>query len=237
MWTVVEHEDRLTGYATVVGWRPAWRRGNSRRMDEHMESGGIATGPFEVVTKIEAARRQLATAIELCLDDRDAVSTRTLAAAAHEILRTLLRKRGRHGSGLVDNPLHDKATRERIATAAGTTRNFFKHADRDPDRVLRFRPVLTEWVIFDAVVMQHDLDGTFSPEGWAFFAYMVTIYAQHLGDFPFADAARRFKAAEGVDFVVEKAVFSLMLKSPDLRTRVQTWLAGWPSPLNQPAER
>jgi len=112
-----------------------------------------------------------------------------------------------------------QATRERIATAAGKTRNFFKHADRDPDRVLRFRPALTEWVIFDAVVMQHDLDGTFSPEGWVFFAYIVTMHEQHLGDFPFAEAARRFKAAEGVD-VVEKAVFSLILKHPNLRAKI-----------------
>src|SRR3989442_1946744 len=38
---------------------------------------------FEVVSKPEAARRQLATAISLCLADGDAVSIRTLARAAH----------------------------------------------------------------------------------------------------------------------------------------------------------
>jgi hypothetical protein len=51
-------------------------------MNEHTGPGPeIAAGPFEVVTKLGAARRQLAMAIELCLDERDAVSTRTLAAA------------------------------------------------------------------------------------------------------------------------------------------------------------
>lgn len=192
-------------------------------MDEHTAWG---SAPFEFVTKIEAARRQLAMAIELCLDDRDAVSTRTLAAAAHAILRTLLRKRGHHGkehhgSGLVDNPLQDEEERKRISAAVALARNFFKHAEKDPDHTLRFRPASTELVILDAVAMQHDLDGAFSVEGRIFFAYFVMMYEQDLGPhFPFSDAVRRGKAAaaaEGSD-VVQKAVFSLMLKNPDLRT-------------------
>ena len=44
--------------------------------------GLFENAPFEVVSKPEAARRQLATAISLCLADGDAVSIRTLASAA-----------------------------------------------------------------------------------------------------------------------------------------------------------
>jgi hypothetical protein len=46
------------------------------------------------ITKLDAARRQLETAITLWFHDADPVSVHTLAMAAHGILRALNKKRG-----------------------------------------------------------------------------------------------------------------------------------------------
>src|SRR5260221_11225206 len=47
-----------------------------------------------LITKLEAARRQLATAIELWFLDGDPISIHTLAFAAHEVVHVIFRKNG-----------------------------------------------------------------------------------------------------------------------------------------------
>ncbi|WP_373474320.1 hypothetical protein [Sphingorhabdus sp.] len=90
---------------------------------------------METLTKIDVARRQLVTAIRLLLDDRDPVSVYSLATNAQEILSALCERRG------------VLSLRANIAAPTGVNsgqiqiqlinpaRNFFKHADRDPDSV------------------------------------------------------------------------------------------------------
>ena len=56
----------------------------------------------EVVTKIDAARRQLATAIDLWFNDKDAVSIHTLAYAAYDVIHGLSKRRGRKQSLIMD---------------------------------------------------------------------------------------------------------------------------------------
>ncbi len=56
-------------------------------------------GPKETVTKLDAARRQLHTAIRLFFANEDMVSVHTLTRASHEILRTLLSAKGPEGPG------------------------------------------------------------------------------------------------------------------------------------------
>jgi hypothetical protein len=49
------------------------------------------------INKLEAARRQLDTAIRLTFANEDALAIHTLAAAAYRILRDILHERGQHG--------------------------------------------------------------------------------------------------------------------------------------------
>ena len=85
------------------------------------------------LTKLDVARRQLAVAIRLFFDGRDPVSVHTLASNAWEIVDVLCRKRG------VDSI--SEQTRENIPYGKDLKRdfinkpyrNFFKHADNDPD--------------------------------------------------------------------------------------------------------
>lgn len=85
-----------------------------------------------LVTKIDAARRQLITAIRLFFDDADPVSVYSLASNAWEVIDVLCT------SGCVES--FSKQARENLP--AGHTlkyyinepcRNFFKHAAQDPN--------------------------------------------------------------------------------------------------------
>ncbi|HEV2335198.1 MAG TPA: hypothetical protein VGS13_06865 [Stellaceae bacterium] len=84
------------------------------------------------ITKLDAAKRQLRTAIKLWFTGEDPVSVHTLAAAAHEIVHTLFRRRGLSGL-LFDSPLIKEECRSMWAKRMKAVATFFKHAQRDPD--------------------------------------------------------------------------------------------------------
>jgi hypothetical protein len=103
-----------------------------------------------MLTKLDVARRQLETAVQLYFEESDEVSVHTLAAAAHGILDDISRRQsGRKmlttGFGFV-KPEHVEEWRRNLREA----QNFFKHATSDPDAILAFNPELTEAFILDA---------------------------------------------------------------------------------------
>ena len=87
------------------------------------------------LTKIDVARRQLVTAIRLLFDGGDSVSIFSLAANAWEVIDVLCNK-----AGVLS---FSNQTRENIQSGKDLKcdyinspyRNFFKHADRDPEAV------------------------------------------------------------------------------------------------------
>ena len=94
------------------------------------------------VTKIEAAHRQLRTAIELWFADEDPISIHTLAAASHQVIHDL-NKKNNGPELLLDNKfIKDEYRREFVADIKHAS-NFMKHADHDiggAAAVLEFRP-------------------------------------------------------------------------------------------------
>jgi hypothetical protein len=101
------------------------------------------------ISKLEAVRRQLETAIRIYFVNGDPVSIHTLAAASLQILSDLDRRGGGEGT-LLDlvlsgiKPEYVKEVRKLLAEAE----NFFKHADRDPDRVLEFAISMPEFFLW-----------------------------------------------------------------------------------------
>ena len=104
------------------------------------------------LSKIDAARRQLEPAIVLYFRDGDAASIHTLAAAAHEILAAVNRKRGSEPmiSDMVlegIKPEYRHAFDDRLKEA----QNFFKHGSRDPFATLTgFSTRQSEVLLIDA---------------------------------------------------------------------------------------
>jgi hypothetical protein len=98
------------------------------------------------VTKLDAAKRQLRTALQLWFADGDPIAIQTLVAAAHELIHTLFRARGNKGL-LFDTPHVPKANRQKWTHTLRKPPNFLKHAQHDLDEVLEFRPVSNNMVL------------------------------------------------------------------------------------------
>jgi hypothetical protein len=90
------------------------------------------------ITKLEAATRQLATAIWLYFEDRDPVSVHTLAMAAGEVVDRLCDAKGTPSmrQDLLAQIVPER--RKEVADALNAAVNFFKHASSSkPNQVLR----------------------------------------------------------------------------------------------------
>ena len=90
----------------------------------------------EKVRKIDAAARELDTAVMLWFKGEDAVSIHLLACSAYQIVNDLC-----PSDELLYNSLvfKDEYRRE-VNTSLKSAYNFFKHADNDADGVIDFRP-------------------------------------------------------------------------------------------------
>ena len=103
------------------------------------------------VSKLDAARRQLETAIRLYFHEADPVSIHTLTAAGYELLRHLKKKAG--GELMLKDWLLEGVKpefRREVADSLNEAQNFFKHSDRDSSATLDFNPEQTEWLLLDA---------------------------------------------------------------------------------------
>ena len=89
-------------------------------------------------------------AIDLWFHDGDSVSIHTLAAAALQLIHDLGKSCG------VSTKLHELKMikpefRSLFAKKVAEAENFFKHADRDSDAILSFKPKATEIFLVDAM--------------------------------------------------------------------------------------
>lgn len=103
------------------------------------------------IGKLEAGRRNLATAIELWFHDRDPVSIHSLAFAAYEVIHFVCKSRGCERDLLFDSAVVLDEGRGEWLEALKKAANFFKHANRDPDGVLEFNPLTSEAFMMVAI--------------------------------------------------------------------------------------
>jgi hypothetical protein len=112
-----------------------------------------------IVTKLDAAKRQLEKAMQLYFANDDPVSIHTLTAAAYNILRDVSKQKGVEPM-LIKGLLLDLVTPEHRGTfwdKVVEAENFFKHADRDAEASLEFNPDTTELMMFDAGIQYQKL--------------------------------------------------------------------------------
>jgi hypothetical protein len=102
------------------------------------------------ITKLDAARRQLETAITLWFHDADPVSVHTLVMAAHGILRALNKKRGGQPMLGDPSPYVRPGFEKKVADLIVESSNFFKHGGKDPLATHFFPPESNQIMIFDA---------------------------------------------------------------------------------------
>lgn len=134
------------------------------------------------VTKLDAARRQLVTAIRLFFKGGDPVSILTLAANAWEIIDTLCNRQGTDS--------FSNQTRENLPPGTDLMfdfinkpyRNFFKHADRDPDGVVVVQRGVVAAIVFLAVEDYIRLNKRSPVEAQVFQLWYVAVFPEKLSN-------------------------------------------------------
>jgi hypothetical protein len=96
------------------------------------------------VKKLDAAKRQLQTAIRLWFEDADPISIHTLAFAAYEIAHVVSKKRNQTRRDLIFDSLKIKEE-HRAEWNMGIKKHasFFKHAKTDWDDSIEFTPAIS----------------------------------------------------------------------------------------------
>jgi len=105
------------------------------------------------LTKFDAARRQLRTAIELWFNDGDPVSIYALVYAAHEIIHRLYRLKGLSDL-LYDTSVFPKNIRAIANKAIKDVPNWIKHAEHEEemDEIKTFNPWICDLLLMVCVV-------------------------------------------------------------------------------------
>jgi hypothetical protein len=112
------------------------------------------------LTKLEAARRQLKTAVELYFAQKDEVSTHILATAAYAIVRDINEHRGGEPMLKDLHVLLDPDDAREFKKYVNRPENFLKHADKDPDDIGQLDPRWTEVLLWEASRKYCEMTGT-----------------------------------------------------------------------------
>jgi hypothetical protein len=157
--------------------------------------------PFEVVTKLEAAERQLRVAIRLFFERRDFIAVHTLAAAAQEVVRDLAKPRRLKGIyEYAAELVRPEFKKEFIETMRGP-QNFFKHADKDANQALKFHYGATEFILFDGVWLCTLLkDQALPPEFLVFGGWFMVKHPGVFSDDGKGIISAAYQLAQGLDF-------------------------------------
>lgn len=136
------------------------------------------------VNKIEAARRQIETAIKLLFDNCDPVSVHTLAAAGGRILRDICNQKKTPLDQAFKAMIRPGKEKEFLA-AVNMPANFFKHADKDADAILEnVDEEINELVLFWACGHYSDLGYSLTPPMATLWTWFAALHPEFLLDGP-----------------------------------------------------
>jgi len=111
------------------------------------------------VTKIDAARRQLETAITLWFHEADPVSIHTLACASFQLIYDINSQVG--GSPMFPDRMAavetSQARKQYLRKFLREAQNFFKHADKDAPQTFAFNTGQTDVVIFEGCQKYYEI--------------------------------------------------------------------------------
>ncbi|MFH1833059.1 MAG: hypothetical protein ABH816_02720 [Candidatus Levyibacteriota bacterium] len=104
-----------------------------------------------LLLKIDVAKRELDHAIKLFLNGGDIVAIHLVISACQEILGAIGRSDKSIRSELLKRVKKEK--QKEVVNKLNEAYNFFKHADTDSDKLLKFNPDASEFAIFDSIAM------------------------------------------------------------------------------------
>ena len=149
------------------------------------------------VTKLEAAGRQLETAIDLYFRDGDPVSIHTLCCAAYDVIHVLNKQRN-DPLDLDDMMLKDfdrfltsRAEKKLFHDSLNAAQNFFKHGSSDTSGTVTLDTRYTEWHLYEAVQKYARLVGQCSKTMALYTTWFATQYPEVFSSVEMADSDRR----------------------------------------------
>jgi hypothetical protein len=104
-----------------------------------------------LITKLEAARRHLDSAIELYFDGGDPVAVATLVGAAHIVIVDLTEANKQQS--ILDRYIRPEHRWKTFENALREPQNFLKHARTDPDGTYDLNPHKAELLLFLDILM------------------------------------------------------------------------------------
>lgn len=139
----------------------------------------------ELIGKLDVVERQLKEAIKLFFEKRDIVTIHTIVASAHQILFDLGDKDGVVSALKNKNNISSDEFWEYVKKI-NYPYNFFKHADRDPDKKINVVPLkrFSSDFILDGVVMFQKINGKLFIEGKIFWAWFLSNFKEEFKDIP-----------------------------------------------------
>jgi hypothetical protein len=176
------------------------------------------------ISKLDAAKRQLETAISLYFHDGDPVSIHTLVCAAYNVIRDLNKKR--NGPPMFAKDEYIEFVREfvrpeyqtKVRKQIDAAENFFKHGQRGRE-TLDFNPEQSEWLLLEAISYYYELTGKDPPLFRLFRGWYV---GHHLSFFelPAEQKQAMAKATEAAKRIGKIRYFEMMLPEV-MRRRLQ----------------
>lgn len=129
------------------------------------------------LTKFDVAERQLHLAIELFFRQADPVSIHTLSEAASQVLRDLAPSHSKN-SFYRQHPNLSKSEQKEINTQLNEARNFFKHADKDPESAINFNPASNQLSLLEVSLLHMEIKGSVDPEVLVYSSWFLSHFSE-----------------------------------------------------------
>jgi hypothetical protein len=131
------------------------------------------------VSKLDAALRQLETAVTLYFQAGDPISIHTLTSAGYNVLRDIKKHRSADFQMFKDAEVVYPEKRKEYINMLNESENFFKHADKDPTSDHEFSPDWTDFLLIDACEAYLRLTGERRPVLKAYMSWFCIRHPQY----------------------------------------------------------
>ena len=130
------------------------------------------------IDKIEAARRQIDTAVRLLFSNEDPVAIHTLTAAGFRVLRDLAEKKGTAKTHQFIKMMIRPGKEKEFWRVFNKIANFLKHADSDPELMLEgFQEQANDFLLIGTTFYYQDLGYSLTREMTALQMWFAAAYS------------------------------------------------------------
>lgn len=137
------------------------------------------------VEKFKVAEEQLITAIDLFFNNKSEISVHTLVRAAHEIFDKLCEHKNLQRGVVYEGMKGISGEKKKLVfNKINEAKNFFKHADKDPEAKITWNPELSTYYIWDATSLYNRLNNEKIPYEILIFSAWFRVQKHHLWDVP-----------------------------------------------------